>query len=453
MPSPTAADVAVGIIHKEKPAMRKKKLLGIVALAATTSIALAACSSGNSSSTDENPSGDITVLTNRTDLVDTTFKDYAAAFQKEYPDVTVKFEALTDYEGDTKIRLNSKDYGDVLLIPSSNVSKDQYANFFEPLGTTEELGETYRFINDGSYDGTVYGLSTFGSAMGYVFNRDIWTQAGVTTPPTTEDEYLDALKKIKDTTGAIPYYTNYADGWPLDTLAGNIGTVQGPDALNDMTSDDAPWTEGKDIAAIDGLLYETVAAGLSEPDPTTTNWEESKTMLASGKVGSMILGSWAVSQMQDAAEEAGNARDTIGFWPMPWQTDGKFQSVTATDKLLAISKNSDNKPAAHAWVDWFETKSGYAASQGAISPLKADPDPATLSDFADLGVEYIEVTPRPSGEDSLITDIANDAEITLFGNEYRQQLIDTARGARDGDKDSFFADLNTRWAQAVADNQ
>ena len=33
-----------------------------------------------------------------------------------------------------------------------------------------------------------------------------------------------------------------------------------------------------------------------------------------------------------------------------------------------------------------------------------------------------------------ITDIANAAEITLFGEQYRQELIDTARGARDGDK-------------------
>ena len=46
-------------------------------------------------------------------------------------------------------------------------------------------------------------------------------------------------------------------------------------------------------------------------DPTTTNWEESKNLLAQGKIGSMVLGSWAVSQMQDAAEAAGASRDDI----------------------------------------------------------------------------------------------------------------------------------------------
>lgn len=431
----------------------KKKLITFTAMAAASAVALGGCSAAGPESTDENPAGEITVLTNRTDIVDTVFQDYADRFQEEYPDVTVEFEALTDYEGDARIRLNSQDYGDVLLIPSSNVAPSQFPDFFEPLGETEELGETYRFINDGSFDGTVYGLSTFGSAMGYVFNRDVWTEAGITSPPATEEEYLDALTAIKETTGATPYYTNYTDGWPLDTLAGNIGGVTGPTALNEMTTDDAPWTEGTDIHAIDSLLYNTVAAGLSEADPTTTNWEESKTLLASGDIGSMILGSWAVSQMQDAAEAAGKPRDTIGFWPMPFQTDGQFTSATATDKLIAVSRYSDNKPAARAWVTWFLEESGFADSQGAISPLLSAEAPDTLADFTELDVQYIELEPRPAGQESLINDIANEAEVTLFGNQYRQQLIDTARGARDGDLDSFFADLNERWAQAVTGNQ
>jgi len=422
--------------------------LGVAATAAIAALLLSGCA-GGAANDDGEPAGTITVLTNRTDLVDTTFKDYAAEFTKKYPGTEVKFEALTDYEGDAKIRLNSRDYGDVILIPSSNVTKDKYADYFEPMGSTEELSEKYRFTNEGSFDGTAYGVSTFGSAMGYVFNKDVWTKAGITTPPATEEEYLDALEKIK-ATGSIPYYTNYKDGWPLATIEGNLGTVQGDTVRTQMIEDDAPWTEGNDQYNIDGLLFDTVAAGLSEPDPTTTNWEESKNLLASGEVSSMILGSWAVSQMQDAAEAAGESRDVIGFWPMPWKTDTGFTSVTASDKFLAISKYSKNKATAKAWVDWFTNESGYAASQGAISPVVSDPAPDTLKDFQELGVNYIELAADPVGKEAVINDIANEAEIDLFGNIYRQKLIDVARGAADGDKESVFADLNDRWAAARA---
>lgn len=429
--------------------IRRTALMGATAIAVTAALALSGCA-GNSAANDSGePAGEITVLTNRTDLVDTTFADYAATFEKKYPGTTVKFEALTDYEGDTKIRLNSKDYGDVLLIPSSNVTKDKYANYFEPLGSTDELSKEYRFTNEGSFDGTAYGISTFGSAMGYVFNRDVWTAAGITSPPATEAEYLTALGKIKEN-GVTPYYTNYKDGWPLATIEGNLGTVQGADVRSQMIADDAPWTEGNDQYNIDGLLYDTVAAGYSEDDPTTTNWEESKDLLATGEIGSMILGSWAVAQMQDAAEKAGESRDLIGFWPMPWAQNSTFTSVTASDKFLAINKNSDNKATARAWVDWFTDESGFAASQGAISPVIDADAPDTLSDFTELGVEYLELAPDPVGKEAVITDIANEAEIDLFGNSYRQKLIDAARGAGDGDKQSLFDDLNERWATARA---
>ncbi|MFE0997135.1 carbohydrate ABC transporter substrate-binding protein, partial [Streptomyces mutabilis] len=95
-----------------------------VALLATAMLTVAGCSGGGSPNADEtaaapvNPdgvSGDITVLTNRTDLIqDGTMKKYAAEFNKTYPEVKVEFEGLTDYEGEVKIRMNTEDYGDVL---------------------------------------------------------------------------------------------------------------------------------------------------------------------------------------------------------------------------------------------------------------------------------------------------------------------------------------------------
>ena len=64
-------------------------------------------------------SGTIKVLTHRTDIVqDGTMKKYADDFNKTYPKVKVEFEALTDYEAEVKIRMNTENYGDVLMIPA-----------------------------------------------------------------------------------------------------------------------------------------------------------------------------------------------------------------------------------------------------------------------------------------------------------------------------------------------
>jgi ABC-type glycerol-3-phosphate transport system substrate-binding protein len=428
----------------------KKRTVALVAAGTTL---LAACGEGNG---DDAPAaggddgaiaGDITVLTNRTDIVDTVFQDYKEQFEAEYPDVTVTFEAITDYEGEVTTRMSTADYGDVLLIPNS-VTPADLPDFFEPLGSVEELADTYRFVSgEQNFDGQVYGIAITGNVQGIVYNKAVWEEAGVTEVPTSPDEFLDALQAIADSTDAIPLYTNYADGWPLTQWEGHRGSISAdPEAANALAGTDAPWAEGEEHHVIDSLLFDAVEAGLTEPDPITTNWEESKGLLGRGEVASMVLGSWAITQMRDAAENP----DDIGYMPFPHQVDGTFHSTAGGDYKNGINVNSDNKAAARAWVDWFADESGYATDQGGLSPRLDGPTPDTLADFEELGVEYIELAPAEPGKESLVNDIDAEAEIGLWSPDYRQRIVDAARGASGETKEQIFEDLNTRWAEARA---
>lgn len=423
----------------------------IPSLAAAAALVLTACGGGGSSgsSPQDGPiSGEITVLTQRTDIVDTVFADYERRFKEIHPDVEVTFEAITDYEGEVRIRLNTQEYGDVLLIPGA-VSKDQYPHFFEPLGTLEEMSRTYRFATEAAYEGQVYGIAITGNANGFVYNKRIWEQAGVTAVPTTPEEFLVALQAIADRTDAVPLYTNYADGWPLGAQwSGHRGAISNdPDAVNALAHTDAPWAPGTDLHVIDSLLFDAVQRGLTEEDPATTEWELSKQLLGTGQVATMSLGSWAVVQMQQAAPEP----DDIGFMPFPAKVDGRFHAVVSGDYKQGINVHSDNKAAARAWVDWFADQSGYATDQGGISPLLDGPEPTTLADFAELGVQRFELTPEPADQEGLVDRIDDEAEIGITEHEYRQRLIDAARGARPETKDQIFAELNQRWAAARAE--
>lgn len=422
--------------------------------AATTSLvlALAACGGGGGSEAAESEAdaevaGNITVLTNRTDLVDTVFADYKADFEAKYPDVNVTFEAITDYEGEVATRMSTADYGDVLLIPNS-VPPADLPDFFEPLGTPEELSETYRFTTaEQVYEGQVYGLAITGNAQGYVYNKAVWEDAGIAEAPTSPEEFLDALRAISEKTDAIPLYTNYADGWPLTQFEGFRGTITGdPEAANNLAHLDAPWGEGEEHFVIDSLLFSAAEEGLIEPDPTTTNWEQSKADLAAGKIGSMFLGSWAIVQMQEAA----GGEDVIGYRPFPHQVDGTFYSTIGGDYKNGINVNSKNKAAARAWVTWFADESGYATDQGGIAPRLDGETPTTLSEFDELGVEYVELAPAPEGEEGLVNEIDNQSEIGLWSPDYRRRIVDAARGASGETKVQVFDDLNGRWAEARA---
>ncbi|MDN3495855.1 extracellular solute-binding protein [Planococcus sp. APC 4015] len=435
--------------------MARKPLVAIAALA-VAGVALAGCAGGGGGGDADNTldgevAGEIKVVTWRTDLVeDGTFEKYAAEFNKEYPDVTVTFEGITDYAGEMLTRMSTTNYGDVIGIPA--IQPDQFEQFLEPLGDTASFEDTYRFLPAASFDGTQYGIAFGGNANGVVYNKRVFEEAGVTELPTSEDEWLEALQLVKDNTEAIPMYTNYKDGWPLTQSFGNLGVVTNdPDAPITMAEDPAPWTEGTDMYAIDSLLFESVAAGLTEDDPLTTNWEQSKVDLATGEIATMPLGSWAISQMQAAAEESGASVDDIGYMAFPANVDGTQLAVIGGDYNLAVSKHSANKAAAWAWIQWVVADSGYTEAQGMISPVIDKPLPDNLAGFTEAGVELMEINPAPAGKEGLINAIADDSQIDLYGPIYRQKLVDIARGAADGDKESYFSELNERWGVSSAE--
>ena len=402
---------------------------------------------------DANLSGSITVLTNRTDLnQDGTLKKYAAAFNKLYPKVAVTFQAITDYEGEVKTRMNTDNYGDVLLIPPS-ISRTDYPKFFEPLGDASDLSKKYNWVDtttvDGTDNGKAYGLATFGNANGFVYNKKVWKQAGLTDYATSQDQFMTDLKAIKSKTKAVPLYTNYHDGWPLQGYSGALGSPTcSTDANASLATDEAPFSADKGPGLIYTLVFDAAKNKLIEPDPTTTNWENSKTLMGTGKIGAMWLGSWAMVQMQDAAKKAGADPADIGFMPWPSEKDGKFCSVTGPDYNQAINIHSKNKPAARAWIDWFTDKSGFATDQGSIPTMKGGAMPKTLADYTTAGVTYIELAQNKAG---LVSKIDNESEVGFFSSpNSAQQVVDVGRGAASGTLDGIFKDLNSKWADGIS---
>lgn len=437
------------------PQKRRTRLVAVAAASSLLALT-AACSgggSGGNANDDGTPSGTLNVLTWRTDLVeDGTFDTYVEEFKKKYPEVTdVKVEGVKDYEGTVKTRMNTDDYGDVLAIPGS-VTPDQFGDFFEPLGDLAEMQKEYNWLNDKSFEGKSYGIPVVGNVQGILYNKRVWDEAGVTEFPTTPQEFLDDLQAIKDKGVAkvAPLYTNYKDGWTLSQWDGWRGAVTAdPDALNKMAQTDTPWTDDSDYGVIDGTIFDAVAEGLTEADPTTTDWEGSKRQIGVGDIATMVLGSWAIPQMAAAAEAAGADPTDIAYMPTPVQVDGKFHTVAGGDYNLGINVHSKNKATARAWIDWFNHDSGYSESQVGLSPLADGPVPDALKSFMD-SVELITMNPAPEGKESLFADIDTASGIVTTDPKYRLQIIDDARSG-DRTKEQIFDDLNSKWAKGRAD--
>lgn len=390
---------------------------------------------------------DVKFLTNRTDLVDTTFQEYIKEFQEMYPDINVEYEGITSYSDDIVTRLTTGDWGDICMV--DGIDKDELSNYFTPLGTKESLGSIYDagFLDNCAYKGTCYGVPCMVNVQGVVYNKAVFEQAGVTEVPKTPDQFLDALQKIKDNTDAIPLYTNFAAGWTMSAWDGYIDACATGDpdfAYEGLSKGKDPYADrgdGTGPYAVYNVLYEAVSRGLTEDDPTTTDWEGSKGMLNQGKIGCMVLGSWAITQIQTAGDHG----DDIGYMAFPISIDGKQYAAAGADYNYGINCNSsrDQQIAAMCYIKFLMEKSDYAQSQGGLSAALGAEYPEALADLE--GVELVVNNPAPDEDANLGDDLRNESELGS-GNIPVQIVEEATTGTMTFDE--MVDEWNEKWTAA-----
>lgn len=399
----------------------------------------------------------LTVVTNRTDLIQDTpdgkeFPDYIADFNVLYPGISVTVEGIADYDTDMTARLSSGSWGDICCIPSA-VSSMEYANYFEPIASYDALKGQYEFIDQLMYDGAVYGIPTSGNAQGIVYNKRIWEEAGVTELPKTPDEFLTDLQLIRDNTNAIPLYTNYEAIWPLgtwDTYIFSCATGNEKFRHYVLPHEASPFSkkaDGTGPYAVYNILYQAVKNRLVEDDPTTTSWELSKGALNRGEIATMVLGSWAVSQIQSADMHP----EDVGYMPFPISVDGVQYSVATGDYGYGINcKISDEKKAAAMiFVKYMIENSGYAYDQGSIPVPVGGEYPEILSAFQNT--QLLKDVP-PGEEGDLYTLVNYSTDILLESDSTHViRIIDAALNGNE-DFDDIMDDWNKQWNQAQEEN-
>lgn len=440
--------------------MKAKKVMSL-ALAASMmmsmGIAVNASESGEVPTIDQITVGEdykdltasVKILTNRTDIVDTVYKGYAEQFMELYPNITVTYEGITDYEESLNLRLTTGDWGDICFIPTG-VSKNELADYFISLGSYDTLDPVYNFVQDKSYDGQVYGIANGGTASGVVYNKRIWKEAGITELPTTPDEFLEDLQIIKDNTDSSPLYTNFSAGWPMGAWDAYIGVAATGDAdfmNNTIVHTKDPFAKRDDMTgpyAVYYTLYESVARKLVEDDPASTDWESSKTRMNSGEIATMVLGSWAVQQCKDA----GDTPDDVGYMPFPITVDGKRYAGAGGNYSFGINKESDtdNQIASMLYLKWLIEESSIYTDEGSIPALKSGDLPDALADFE--GVELLADNPAKEGEETFFNDVNNESEVGINNDDYPDCQILEAALYSSSTLDDIMADWNEKWSDA-----
>lgn len=380
------------------------------------------------------------VLTHRTDLKENGYLDeMTQAFEDKF-NCTVVYEGHTKYAGDVSTMMSTTEYGDVLMIPDT-IKLTDLKDFIEPLGTYDELSADYLWADKKMFDGTVYGLAHIGTVAGGIcYNKRIWAEAGVTTLPTTPEEFIEDLKLIRDNTDAIPYYTNFNSNWTIAQWPGLVMSISGdPDYENNaLINGDNLFAEGSPYYKTYKLMFDVYSdRSLIEEDPMGCDWEASKPAINDGTIATMTMGSWAVSQFQ----AAGDHPEDIGYMPAPFTTDGKQYAETSADYCLGINKNisDDLKALAKEYIFWFINDSGFSIHEGGISARRGSAMPDYLEAFENC--EFFIKTAAPEGLVGTFDEIDKASDVGTWLDDSTNFKILIAQAALSGEGMSKFEEI------------
>ena len=369
-------------------------------------------------------SADLLFAYHRTDREE-VLKGYVEQFQQMYPNINITYDLITDYAENALLRIGNNDW-QIMGIPT--VDTDELPNYFVPLGDLETLSAQYNFMSQWAYDGVCYGLPSTGNANGVLYNKAVFEAAGITELPKTPDAFIAALQAVKDNTDAIPLYTNYAAGWTMgawDAYIGVAATGKTSFFNQDLPHTANPFADRGDQTgpyAVYKILYDAVANGLIEEDYTTTDWEGCKGMMNRGEIATMVLGSWAYTQMQ----EAGDKPEDIGYMAFPITIDGKQYAPAGGDYNFGINVQGtyEQKLAAMYYLKWLTHESGFTFAEGGVPIDKNGEYPALYAAFEGI-----------------------DMLLNAGGNTKVQAIIEHAFNG-DESFDDIMAEWNAAWTDA-----
>jgi N,N'-diacetylchitobiose transport system substrate-binding protein len=318
----------------------------IAAVAALSLTALAACGSSDDNTAASGPTT-IDVWLMKGSVSDDFLKRFTDDFAAKHTDIKANVQ-IQEWNGiGPKIiaALASKDAPDVIEVGNTQVAQYSASGGVKDLTDKKAdlKGDDWieGLAGPGNYEGKQFGIPYYAANRVVLYRKDLFTAAGITTPPKTRDEWLADTAKVN--TGGNQGI--YLPGQNFYVLSGFIWDEGGDLAVKDGDSWKGTLETPEALKGMD--FYKQIQAlgkgpkDSDEAKPTQTD------VFAQGKIAQMIAVPGA-AELIAAANPA--LKDKIGFFPIPGKTADKPGAVFTGGSDLIIPEASANQDAAYTFI-------------------------------------------------------------------------------------------------------
>lgn len=294
------------------------------------------------------------IMNYKTEIVD-ALKNLEADYEAEFPEVDLVIETVSanDYYTTLKSKLAAEDMPDIFS-NLGGADMDTWIEHMEDLSDepwVENLADVVKPAI--TKDGKLYGMPVSIEGYGFVYNKDLFAQAGITEVPTTLTGLKEAVDKL-NAAGIVPFAASYSVWGCLGKYGGNNAIAKQPeggtvfvDALYDGT---ATFVDNEVFDNYFDLLDLEIQNTLS--DPISTDYNTQVTLFASGEAAMVLRGTF-IQLMCDEIDPELN----LGLMGLPLNDDAQLNEKIAVgaSNYWVINKNSEVKQEAKNFLNWLVT--------------------------------------------------------------------------------------------------
>lgn len=211
-----------------------------------------------------------------------------------------------------------------------------------------------------AFEGKNYGVPWDMGMVGFWYNKDLFSQAGIDAPPATWDELLDAVTKLK-AAGITPIALGEGDKWPGHFWYGYLATrICGqagfePAALRTGSFTDPCFVEaGEKIMELNALEpFQDGYLGAVYGDQST--------IMGNGQAAMELMGQWAPGAQAGNSADGKGLGDKLGFFPFPAVGGGAGAATDAFGGGNGFGIGKDAEPEAVDFVKWLTSADAQVA--------------------------------------------------------------------------------------------
>lgn len=307
-------------------------------------------------------------------------------YEQLHPDISIELvpQASETLQGAFETAGQSRSGPDIAMQWATlPVLTPVWRGYVEPLTGLVPEAEMANWLNtaENTYDGKVWAMPLYLLGAPFVWNKDLFAQAGLPTDqgPQTWDELLAASEKLK-AAGITPIVFGAKDGAFGGWFQGMVGTqtLDSVQELQAVYSGKAQFTEPKYSRYLE-LLAELVEKGYLNSDISSIDALEGWQQFAQGQAAM----TWATDGNVVEWMNSGLG-SSLGVQKTPTAGDGALaQAYTATQSISAfVTSWSEQKVQAATFltwlhdpenlVSWYETTGSFPADKRFDSSLVED---------------------------------------------------------------------------------